>query len=236
MRDVLKQRLIGALILVALGVIFWPIIFVDQHEHEVERTAIPPRPAVVTTPLVRPSAQELRGSPELRASEGESVADPGTGSAQLGQNDGDSVVNSAAENAGENARDPGDSLKGSVAKSGRSTSSPEVVAPTATPSPGLEVPRTRREAPASPALDADGVPIAWILQVVSVSSEAKAEELRGQLLAIDEKAYVKRVRKGGKSLYRVYIGPKFERARLENLKPRIDSEFKVDSLVMRYLP
>ena len=29
MNDILKQRLVGALILVALGVVFWPIIFVE---------------------------------------------------------------------------------------------------------------------------------------------------------------------------------------------------------------
>jgi DedD protein len=92
------------------------------------------------------------------------------------------------------------------------------------------------QAPVSPELDADGVPVAWILQVATVSDGDRAESLRRQLLDIDEKAYVKRIRRGDKDLYRVYVGPKFERARLETLKPRIDSEFKVDSLVVRYLP
>ncbi len=32
MNEVLKQRLIGALILVALGVVFWPIIFVEPGQ------------------------------------------------------------------------------------------------------------------------------------------------------------------------------------------------------------
>ena len=96
--------------------------------------------------------------------------------------------------------------------------------------------RTRSEAPVSPELDSEGVPVAWILQVVSVSSADKAESLRARLLAMDQKAYVKKVRSGEKSLYRVYIGPKFERARLEAIKPRIDAEFAVNSVVRRYLP
>ncbi len=223
MRDVLKQRLIGALILVALGVIFWPLIFVEQHQHDVERTAIPARPDVVTTPLARPSATKLRGSPELQAQEGEPGTGPGT------------TLDTDHDDRGA-ARDSAVSPEPVVANDEKAAGGPAVVAPGSASSPGLEVPRTRREAPVSPALDANGVPIAWILQVASVSSQAKAEQLRVQLLSIDEKAYVKRVRKGGKTLYRVYIGPKFERIRLENLKPRIDSEFKVDSMLIRYLP
>ena len=32
MNDILKQRLVGALILVALGVVFWPIIFLQPDD------------------------------------------------------------------------------------------------------------------------------------------------------------------------------------------------------------
>ena len=96
--------------------------------------------------------------------------------------------------------------------------------------------RTRTEAPQKLKVDSDGIPVAWILQVASVSSSEKAEQLRQRLLVIDQKAYVKRVKRAERVLYRVYIGPKFERAALESLQPRIDAEFKVKSMIARYVP
>ena len=85
-------------------------------------------------------------------------------------------------------------------------------------------------------MDSQGVPIAWILQVVSVSSADKAEQLRQQLVAKDRKAYTRKISSNGKTLYRVYVGPKFERARLESLKKQVDKEFGVNSMVVRYIP
>jgi len=108
--------------------------------------------------------------------------------------------------------------------------------PTPVPLESKPEQRTRSEAPEKPALDSDGVPLAWILQVASVSSADKADALRKKLLAMDHKAYVKKIKRGDKSLYRVYIGPKFERARLERIQAGIDSEFGVKSMIARYVP
>ena len=80
------------------------------------------------------------------------------------------------------------------------------------------------------------MPVAWILQVASVSTREKANALRDTLLAADHKAYVKQIRSGDRTLYRVYIGPKFEKAQLERIKPAIDSAHGVSSLVVRYVP
>jgi DedD protein len=80
------------------------------------------------------------------------------------------------------------------------------------------------------------VPVAWILQVASVSSREKANALRDTLLAADHKAYVKQIRSGDRTLYRVYIGPKFEKAQLERIKPSIDGAHGVSSLIVRYVP
>ncbi len=213
MKEDLKQRLIGALILVALGVIFWPIIFVDPPEQTVQPMSIPPRPSVDTSPVAQPSAESLRASAE-RQVDGEAAAA------------GDAALASPATEREDAAE--------AIAARPATDADPAPAKPAG--DKGISVPRTRLEAPVSPELDADGVPIAWILQVATMSSESKAEALRSALLAVDEKAYVKRVRRGDKSLYRVYVGPKFERARLESLKPRVDAEFKVESLIVRYLP
>jgi DedD protein len=114
------------------------------------------------------------------------------------------------------------------------TPAPESVKPA--PAAPKSVQAARSEAPAALKIDADGVPIAWILQVASVSSGDKAEQLRGDLQRLNFKAFVKKIERADKALYRVYLGPKFERAKLEQLQPQINAEFKVKSMISRYVP
>ncbi len=77
MNDILKQRLVGALILVALGVVFWPIIFVQPGDRPgVEQPRIPPRPDVITSPIEPPDQVGLRPAREVEArSEAEEAAE-----------------------------------------------------------------------------------------------------------------------------------------------------------------
>lgn len=210
MNDILKQRLVGALILIALGVIFWPIIFVDPDQDAgMEDLRIPPRPQVDTTPIAAPDPAGLRGSPELEYVEEEFADDVGFE---------------------EESREFGEPVPAEGVESGPEPEQTPVAA--APPAPG----ETRTEPPEKPVIDAQGVPVAWMLQVASVSSAENAEELRQRLQARGEKAWVAPVTIDGRVMYRVNVGPKFERARLEALQSGIDAEFGVNSLVKRYLP
>lgn len=219
MNDVLKQRLVGALILVALGVVFWPIIFVEPGERGgAGEDRIPPRPQVDTTPVETPGMAGLRPSPEVARDQADDerpllTLTPGSPPA-------------TAE---------------TTAASGATTASAHAAA-AATPAPetGSEAvtaeKKTRSEPPVKPVVDEQGIPVVWILRVASVSSEERAEQLRKRLLDLGHKAYTKKVKSGGKSLYRVYVGPKAEKAKLEKIKPGIDAEFGVVSMITRYYP
>lgn len=200
MNDILKQRLVGALILVALGVIFWPIIFVQQEsDGDVEVRSIPAAPGVSTDPLEPPDDAGLRPSPTPVVHE-EDI-----------QQEIDVVVEEPV------------------------AEEHPVIAPVVEPPPEAAQ-DTRSKPPEKLAMDSDGVPIAWTLQVATLSSADKADALRQRLLAVDQKAYIANVYRDGKTLYRVCIGPKFERAELERIKPQVDSAFGVKSLVARYVP
>lgn len=210
MNDILKQRLVGALILIALGVIFWPIIFVDPDQGpEMEDLRIPPRPQVDTTPIAAPDPAGLRGSPELDFDAEEFVDDLGF------------------EEDFRNFAEP--------VPADRAAAAPEPAPGSVLPAPPLPG-ETRTERPEQPVIDAQGVPVAWMLQVASVSSAERAEELLQRLQAQGEKAWVAPATINGRVTYRVNVGPKFERARLEALRPGIDAEFGVNSLVKRYVP
>jgi len=213
--DILKQRLVGALILVALGVIFWPIIFVDpQPDGSIENLRIPPRPAVDTSPIAAPDPAGLRASPDLEFTE-EAEAEV-----------------SPAEDPAWSLPPVADSAEQMDPEAPQSDSGAWVSGQAPPPVAG----ETRSEAPEQPQLDAQGLPIAWMLQVASVSSAEKAEALRQRLEVMGEKAWVDPVTVADRTMYRVNVGPKFERARLDQLRPSIDAEFGVKSLVRRYSP
>ena len=211
MNEILKQRLVGALILVALGVVFWPIIFVQPEQSAGEGPlSIPPPPDVSTEVVDAPDPDGLRGSPEpVDSIDGENVY--GMFDAEL------AAGNLPAADSGQSEPEP--------------EQEQEVIQ--APPEPESE---TREQAPAPLAMDAEGVPLAWTIQVATVSNAEKAEKLRQRLLALNHKAYVATVNSGGKRLYRVGVGPQFERAELEKLQSGIDQEFGVKSLIVRYLP
>jgi len=215
--DILKQRLVGALILLALGVVFWPIIFVAPDEQKVaEIPPVPPPPGISTAAVEAPQQAGFRGSPaSAMDGDGPPLDDPPLegplaldGRASEGSDERDAAA-PPEEAAGQQAvSTPGNSPAGEV----------------------------RSAAPQPLAMDASGVPIAWTLQVATVSSAEKAELLRKRLLELHHKAYISRVSSGGKSLYRISIGPKFERAELEKLQAGINAEFDVASIVARYTP
>lgn len=207
MSELLKQRLVGALILLALGVVFWPIVFVEPEQNVVEQQrSIPEPPEVSTAPISAPGQAELRGSPALTVNEEAQRMDNPLTDAVVHE-DSDAEVASAIESA-------------ALSSSTGNTAATEV----------------RSEAPKPLVVDADGVPVAWTLQVATVSSAERAESLRKRLLGKSEKAYITTVSSGGKQLYRVCVGPKFERKELESMQASIDAEFGVTTMLVRYLP
>lgn len=214
-KDLIKQRLVGALILLALGVVFWPIIFTPPVKPElVEQVAVPAEPQIDTQALPRPTAKGLRVPQEVAYEEDELSE-----SEQLILED-ERVVLPSDEDA-------------QVEPASQVESEPKAVEPPKSAAPQAPM---RDRAPTKPTIDSQGLPVAWMLQIVSVSDENKAKTLREQLLSMGHKAYIKRVPIDGKTLHRIYIGPKFEKAEIERLKPQIDARFGVHSLVKRYLP
>ena len=216
MDNILKQRLIGALILVALGVVFWPIIFVEpEGPGGLPGARIPPPPAVDTSPIEPPDTAGLRQAPEVVAQR-EARAEEAAALAEAEP----AVV--LPEPEPEPAPEPVPE-QATVAESEQR--------PVAEPTRS-----TRKAAPESPQLDAQGIPVAWLLQVVSLSNKSRAESIRDDLIADGHKAYVKPIKSADRTLYRVYIGPKFERAQLERIQGEIDRQLGVKSLVARYVP
>ena len=191
MNDILKQRLVGALVIIVLAAVFWPVIFVGPEGEPMDRSSqVPQIPSLRQMQLDKP--EPLREIPPAATQSSVSAAQ----AVELQQE----------------------------------TSPQEPVAV------DREKQQDVQERAQVNALDEQGIPIAWTLQLVSVSKQDKAEVLMQELLDMGYKAYFKAVSHGDGTLYRVYVGPKFERAKLDDAKRVLDKKFQVSSIVTRYLP
>jgi DedD protein len=207
--SLVKQRLVGALILTALAVVFWPIIFVpgeDRSEGLV--VVVPPEPPVDRTPLPEPDTAGLRALGDA-AAQAEPVPDV----------DLPDDLFAASSDEPEEAQE--DSLPELAERN------------TVLPERSLE---SVRDDLVKPELDADGLPIAFSLQVATMTDRERAEALRDELVAAGYKGYLKRLRRDDKTLYRVLVGPKFQRDDLVAVKAAVDDAWRVESLIIRYLP
>lgn len=205
MDNLVKQRLVGALILVALGVVFWPIIFVARDGDTRElHVAVPEAPPVDLSPLPAPDSAALRRAPLAQAQAQTQVAEQG----------------------------PAPELFDSDAPMPEPL--PALPARADTHSPvSLE---QARETLQAPAIDADGLPIAYALQVATIGERERAETLRDELLKAGYKGYLQRLRRDDRTLYRVLVGPRYQRDDLAPVKEAVDRTWRVESLIIRYLP
>ncbi|MDA0693384.1 MAG: SPOR domain-containing protein [Proteobacteria bacterium] len=196
----LKQRLVGALVLSALAILVWPIIFVDQS---------------LQTPAERLDVPQVADYERLPAMTQESFEWP--------EIEEDARVNPQALTDEPEVEVRSDQVQAL-------TRSETVIKPI---SAEREV---RSEPPSAVALDQNGYPIAYTLQVMSLTNRADAQAVSEKLKAMEYKAYIVEVDRPEGIRFRVYIGPKVEREALVAVKRSIDQALGVDSLIVRYWP
>lgn len=85
-------------------------------------------------------------------------------------------------------------------------------------------------------LNAQDLPDTWVIQVASLSAQTSANKLRDQLQADGHKAYVRAVATANATIYRVFIGPKQDKAQALAIKSQLDKQLKVNSLVLPFKP
>jgi len=195
-----RQRLVGTLVLVALGIVFWPLIFVTPETREpIVLQPMSQRPAVDQTPIPEPESFESSVAPKLPAPPKNSTP----------------------------AQEAADIQTQTDAESGSLAALPD--------SDSLAAPQPRVAPPSEdPLVDDQGLAIFYVLQVATVGSASRADELVEGLQARGYKAYSSRYVQVDDELFRVQIGPNAERAPLVRLKPEIDTVLKVDSQILRY--
>ena len=210
-----KQRMVGALVLVALAVIFLPMLFSRQDEQRqvtVEAPAAPQAPAlpqVQVEPVAVPEPQALPQEP----------------------------VPSDDEIAQQESAVP------AVPVAPAPAAKPVTPPPAPAPVPALAAkPATAPAQPitASPGkpdttqsrVDANGLSVSWSVQLASLANRESAEKLQKTLRSQGYNAYIRTA--DGKN--RVFVGPLIERAEADRLRDLLNRQQNLKGFVVRFQP
>ncbi|QRY78689.1 SPOR domain-containing protein [Pseudomonas sp. PDNC002] len=208
----LKQRVVGALVLLALAVIFLPMLFSreDDVRQVVVDAPVMPKPPAMPTVEVQPTEV-----PEPQVDDADNAVPPSeTASAQA-------------------PSEPIASLPAQPVQ-------PKAPAPQpTTPKPAAPAPQPQASAtPAAPAnppaqrLDSNNLPVSWSVQLASLSNRARADELQKSLRSQGYNAYVRSF----DGMNRVFVGPVVERAEADRLRDQLGKQQKLNGFVVRFQP
>ncbi|WP_425318834.1 SPOR domain-containing protein [Pseudomonas nitroreducens] len=212
----LKQRVVGALVLLALAVIFLPMLFSreDEVRQVVVEAPVMPKPPAMPTVEVQPTEV-----PEPQAE------------------DADNGVPPAETAAAQAPSAPIASLPAQQSQPAQPKApAPQPVAPK--PAAPAQQPAQASAAPAAPAqqpaqrLDSNNLPVSWSVQLASLSNRARADELQKSLRSQGYNAYVRSF----DGMNRVFVGPVVERAEADRLRDQLGKQQKLNGFVVRFQP
>jgi DedD protein len=214
-----KQRMVGALVLIAIAVIFLPMLFSRQDEArhvQVDAPAAPQAPAVSQLKVEPVSVPEQQPMPLEPVPTDEELAHPSQ-----------PTVNQQPPSM---PIAPAPSKPVASAPAAKATPAPAPAKPA--PAPAAPAP-----APAAPAaepnrVDANGLSITWAVQVASLSNRANADNLQKTLRTQGYNAYIRT----SDGVNRVFVGPLIERAEADRLRDQLDKQQKLKGIVVRFVP
>jgi len=216
----LKQRLVGAIVLVALGVIFIPMLLEGPNRNLVPEMQ----------PLPEPEGPDFTQPMESFAAGEDIPPEP----------DRAIVQGDVAEEGDESSASPDGVDEDTLT---RPLPLPEPDSePESAQSPGAETtpPPTEKQAEApkpAPAGDKAGEPGPlgnWVVQMASFSSEQNALRLRDRLRKAGFVTQVEKVLVDGKTHFRVRVGPYLERAEAERDRKKMADTVKLNGRVLSY--
>ncbi|MBX8531137.1 SPOR domain-containing protein [Pseudomonas cichorii] len=216
---VFKQRMVGALVLIAVAVIFLPMLFTRQDEVRQVQVEAPAAPQAPVAPQVKVDPVPV---PEPQILPQEPVP-------------GEEDMSTASQLPPSMPIAPAPSVASAPAQAPA-----QAAAPAPAPKPAKPAPAT---APAAPApattakaapsgVDANGLSVSWSVQLASMSNRANADNLQKTLRAQGYNAYIRTA----DGVNRVFVGPLIERAEADRLRDQLDKQQKLKGIVVRFQP
>ncbi|MDP9525540.1 SPOR domain-containing protein [Pseudomonas protegens] len=207
---VYKQRMVGALVLVALAVIFLPMLFSREDEQRHVAVEAPPLPQASAMPQVQVEPVVVP-EPKALPQEPVPVEEP--------------VVQQVAPSMPIAPSAP------VVAPAPAASKPAPKPAPVPAPAPAQPIAAAKPDTSQS-RIDANGLSISWSVQLASLSSREGAENLQKTLRSQGYNAYIRSA--DGKN--RVFVGPLIERAEADRLRDLLGRQHNLKGFVVRFQP
>ncbi len=221
-----KQRMVGALVLIAIAVIFLPMLFSRQDEArrvQVDAPAAPQAPAtsqIKVEPVIVPEQQPLPQEPVPTDDELTQPAQSAHPAQPVQQRT--------------SQQPPAMPIAPAPSKPVAAATKPVQTAP-AKPAPAPAP--TQATAPVTPAadtsrVDANGLSVTWAVQLASLSNRANADNLQKTLRTQGYNAYIRT----SDGVNRVFVGPVIERVEADRLRDTLEKQQKIKGIVVRFQP
>lgn len=204
----LLQRIVGALVLLALAIIFIPMLLSRQDETQrvvVDAPSMPEAPVmpeIEMQPITVPKPEIIEEAP-----------------GQVDQGP-DPIADIIAQNSDE----PVNPVPATPPPEAREQAKVDAAARAEQPVAEAEKPVSR--------LDANSLPVSWSVQLASLSSRSGAENLQKTLRAQGYNAYIRTF----EGMNRVFVGPLVERAEADRLRDQLNRKQKLNGFVVRFKP
>ena len=214
-----KQRMVGALVLVALAVIFLPMLFSRQDEQRqvtVEAPSAPQAPAVPQVQLEPVAVPEPQVLPQEPVPSDDEVAEQSAPSMPI---------------AAAPAPAPAPAPVPTPAPAAKPVAPAPVAKPAPAPAQPIAAAAAKPDATQS-RVDANGLSVSWSVQLASLSSRESAESLQKTLRSQGYNAYIRSA--DGKN--RVFVGPLIERAEADRLRDVLSRQQNLKGFVVRFQP
>lgn len=210
-----KQRMVGALVLIAIAVIFLPMLFSRQDE---ARRVQVDAPAAPQAPVLPPVKVEPVAVPEQQALAQEPVPQE------------DAVTSVPVPTPSPAPARP--ALTTPATKPATVAVAPARPAPAPAPA-AAPAPAKPAAAAAEPSrVDANGLSVSWSVQLASLSNRANADNLQKTLRTQGYNAYIRT----SDGVNRVFVGPLIERAEADRLRDLLNRQQNLKGFVVRFQP
>ena len=212
-----KQRMVGALVLIAVAVIFLPMLFTRQDEArhvQVDAPATPQAPAMSNVQVQPVSVPEQQPLPQEPVPTDEEIA-PVT---QPSRQQAPSMPIAPA---------PARPVASAPAAKPAAPAAPAKTVPTPTPTTSAASPAADTNR-----VDANGLSITWAVQLASLSNRANADNLQKTLRTAGYNAYIRTA----DGVNRVFVGPLIERAEADRLRDQLEKQQKIKGIVVKFQP
>lgn len=257
MDNQVKQRVIGAVVLVALAVIFVPMLLekpdsdlgpVGSNLPEQPDQTVQDRIEPLTLP--EPPAEEEPAQVVLDQASDAATATPAPDAAAIPPSPG------AAQAPAEETATPVEPALPAPVTTAPIAPAPASTAPPAATAPAVQPPSAAPAAPVQQAAPVVAAPVpattpakpatgaqtdtaakplsGWVVQLASLASKNNALALRERLRGLGYTAFVEETATAQGVLYRVRVGPELERANAETLRNRLEQQVQIKGIVTRY--